>query len=45
MRQDVQHGFAQIERGEYTEYNSGKEVADKTITQGLQLMAERKQTA
>ena len=39
LRQDVQHGFAQIERGEYTEYGSGKEVADEIIAQQLQSAA------
>ncbi len=43
LRREVQHGFEQIERGEYTEYSSGKEVAEKIIAEGLKRVAERKQ--
>ena len=43
LRQDVRHGFEQIAQGEYTEYNSGKEAADKIIAEGLKRAAERKQ--
>ena len=42
LRRDVKHGFDQIERGEFTEYTSGKEVADRIIAEGLKRIAERK---
>ena len=45
LQRDVRHGFDQMERGEYTEYNSGKEVADKIIAEGLKRVAERKPKA
>ena len=41
LRRDVRHGFAQIERGEYTEYASGKESADRIIAEGRRRMAEQ----
>ena len=34
LRRDVRQGFAQIERGEYTEYASGQESADRIIAEG-----------
>ena len=40
LRRDVQQGFEQIERGEYTEYGSGKEVADRIIAEGLKAYSE-----
>ena len=41
LRQDVRQGFAQIERGEYTEYASGQEAADRIIAEGKRRKAEQ----